>query len=64
MKINPKDYDSAKVLYECADEYGGMTVSLYFNEDNLNYLREKFTIEDKQDLLDCIYECISTYMEL
>lgn len=59
-----KDYDSAKTLYECADINGGITVSLYFSDDNLDYLREKFDIEDKEDLLQCIYECISTYMEL
>lgn len=54
------DYKAVEPLYKLE----GMTVTLNFSLDNLEYLRGKFKIEDKEDLLDAIYECISTYMEL
>ena len=40
------------------------TIILYFNEDYLEYLREKFDIENTEDLISAIYECIDTYMEM
>lgn len=55
-----EDYEAVKPLYDLE----GMTITLNFSPDNLSYLREKFEIEDKEDLLDAIYECITTYMEL
>ena len=58
------NYEAIKPLYEMDGKDGGMTVSLYFDKDNIAYLKKKFDIEDKESLLDAIYECISTYMEL
>lgn len=54
------DLELANILYDL----DGMTVTLNFSPDNLKYLREKFEIENKEDLLNAIYECINTYMEL
>ena len=58
------NYEAIKPLYEMDGKDDGMTVSLYFDKDYIAYLKKKFDIEDKQSLLDAIYECISTYMEL
>ena len=41
-----------------------MTVQLTFLNDDIDWLREKFDIENKEDLTKAIWECISTYMEL
>jgi len=41
-----------------------MTIQLTFTADELEYLREKFDINSKQDLIEAVYECISTYMEM
>lgn len=41
-----------------------MVITMTFTPEDLAYLREKFFIDDKQDLLDAVWECISTYMEL
>lgn len=46
------------------DNKDEMTVTLNFDSDALDYLREKFEINDKSDLIDFIYECINTYMEM
>ena len=44
---------------------GDMTVVLNFSEEYIKYLKTKFDwIEDKDDLIQAIYECIETYMEL
>ena len=39
-------------------------ITLTFYKEDLEILREKFVIEDKQDILDAVWECITTYMEL
>jgi hypothetical protein len=41
-----------------------MTVQLTFSDSELNWLREKFVIETDDDLIDAVWECISTYMEM
>lgn len=41
-----------------------MEITLNFDEEYLDYLREKFEIKDKQDLIVAIFECIDTYMEM
>lgn len=41
-----------------------MDVILHFTDNEIEYLKTKFNIEDELDLKDCIYECINTYMEL
>ncbi len=40
------------------------TITLHFDEESVQWLREKFTIEKEQDLTDAVKECISTYMEM
>ena len=35
-----------------------------FNEEDLNYIREKFEIENKEDLYNAVWEMINTYMEI
>ena len=57
------NYKAIKPLYDLEKE-GGMTITLHFTNENLKYLREKFDIEDKQDLINAIFECINTYMEM
>lgn len=41
-----------------------MEITLFFNEDDMEYLREKFNIDNVDDLKLAIFECISTYMEM
>lgn len=54
-------YNSAKRLYNMD---GGITVTLHFDEDNIRYLQSKFDITNQEDLLNAIYECVDTYMEM
>lgn len=42
----------------------GLTITLNFSPENLVYLKEKFEINDLEDLENAIYECIDTYMEM
>ena len=41
-----------------------MVLTLEFSDDELNYLREKFDIDDEEDLSMAVWEMINTYMEL
>lgn len=41
-----------------------MTITLNFTDEDIKYLKEKFDIENKEDLVSAVWECISTYMEL
>lgn len=41
-----------------------MQIVMTFNEEDLNYIREKFEIEDKEDLYNAVWEMINTYMEI
>lgn len=41
-----------------------VTLVLYFNEEYLEYLREKFEIKNKEDLISVIFECIDTCMKM
>lgn len=41
-----------------------MEVTLVFSKNDIDYLREKFEINDVDDLKDAIFECVSTYMEM
>jgi len=41
-----------------------MKITINFNDDYIEYLREKFEIETEDDLRSVIFECIDTYMEL
>lgn len=41
-----------------------MEVTLVFSENDIDYLREKFEINDVDDLKDAIFECVSTYMKM
>lgn len=40
------------------------TIQMTFTEDDINYLREKFNIKDKEDLYEAVLEMINTYMEI
>lgn len=41
-----------------------MSIRITFTEDDLEYLRRKFDIDDETDLENAVWECISTYMEM
>ena len=41
-----------------------MKIILDINEDYIEYMREKFVINNEDDLRSVIFECIDTYMEL
>jgi len=41
-----------------------MKITINFNDDYIEYLREKFEIKTEDDLRSVIFECIDTYMEL
>lgn len=41
-----------------------MQIVMTFNEEDLNYIREKFEIENKEDLYNAVWEMINTYMEI
>lgn len=41
-----------------------MEIHLTFSKDDLEYLRTKFEIRNKEDLCSAVWECISTYMEM
>ena len=40
------------------------TIQITFTKDDIAYLREKFDIEDKEDLYEAVWEMIGTYMEI
>lgn len=46
------------------NKFKEIQITMTFTEEDLDYLSQKFDIEDKQDLLDIVWECISTYMEM
>ena len=41
-----------------------MQIVITFNEEDLSYIREKFEIENKEDLYNAVWEMINTYMEI
>lgn len=41
-----------------------MSIQITFTEDDLEWMCEKFDIEDETDLYNAVWECISTYMEM
>jgi len=41
-----------------------MSIVMTFSEDDLNCIREKFEIENNEDLYNAVWEMINTYMEL
>lgn len=41
-----------------------VTIELTFTKEDVKWLREKFDIQTKEDLIDTIWECIGTYMEM
>lgn len=41
-----------------------VNVNICMSQDYIEYMREKFDIENEDDLISAIWECISTYMEL
>ena len=45
-------------------ENGFVTIKLSLLPDEVEWLRQKFTIEDKEDLVAAVWECVTTYMEL
>lgn len=38
------------------------TVSITFYEEDVEYLRQKFSIETKEELVDAVWRCIDAYM--
>ena len=43
---------------------GRMQITLDFSGENIAWLKTKFDIESKNDLMQAVWECISTYMEM
>ena len=43
---------------------GYVTILLNFDKDDIKWLRTKFDIKSKEDLVTAVWECITTYMEL
>lgn len=41
-----------------------MEIQMTFTDDDIEWLRSKFEIHDKEDLYMAVWECITTYMEL
>ncbi len=41
-----------------------MTIQITFTIDDINYLKTKFDIDDKEDLYQAVWEMINTYMEM
>ena len=41
-----------------------MTITISFDEDYVEYMKEKFEIRNEDDLRDAVLECVDTYMEL
>ena len=58
--MDEKRLEIVKFLYDLP----GLTVTLNFSPENIEYLKEKFEINDLEDLENAIYECIDTYMEM
>lgn len=48
----------------CAMEGYYVPVQITFTMDDIEWMRQKFDIKDKEDLTAAVWECISTYMEL
>lgn len=40
------------------------TIQITFTIDDINYLKTKFDIDDKEDLYQAVWEMINTYMEM
>ena len=40
------------------------TIQITFTEDDINCLKTKFDIDDKEDLYRAVWEMINTYMEM
>lgn len=43
---------------------GEATIQITFTIDDINYLKTKFDIDDKEDLYRAVWEMINTYMEM
>lgn len=43
---------------------GYITISLNFDKETIKWLRTKFDIKSKEDLVAAVVECITTTMEL
>ena len=43
---------------------GETTIQITFTEDDIDYLKTKFDIDDKEDLYEAVCEMINTYMEM
>ena len=41
-----------------------MTIQMTFTPEDLEWLRSKFELHDKEDLCMAVWECITTFMEL
>ena len=41
-----------------------VTIQITFTKDDIEHLRKKFDIEDKEDLYQAVWEMICTYMEM
>jgi len=39
-------------------------VEIIFSEDDIKYLQTKFDIKTEKDLIDVVWECLNTYMEM
>lgn len=40
------------------------TIQITFTIDDINYLKTKFDIDDKEDLYQAVWEMINTYIEM
>lgn len=43
---------------------GNTELEIYFSKEDIEYIKQKFDIENEDDLRRAVYECVSTYMEL
>ena len=50
--------------WEDAEENNGVTIKIHFDEDAIEWMREKFFIDNEDDLKNAAIECIETYMEM
>lgn len=39
-------------------------LKITFTKDDINYIKTKFDIEEKEDLYKAVWEMINTYMEM
>lgn len=46
------------------EEFGEIQIPLTFTVEGLEYLETKFDIETTEDVVNAVWECINTYMEM